>query len=84
MKTSSKSVLMCGLLTGGLQWLSFSPLDIAPLAWFALVPLCLLIRLRELPRYSYRLLMFSGFSWALVTLQWMRLGHVAMYGALVA
>lgn len=67
-----------------LLWMSFTPLDFGPLAWLALVPLCLVLRLKALPRYAYRGLFLVGFVWSLVTLQWMRLGHWTMYGALVA
>lgn len=67
-----------------LLWMSFTPLEIAPAAWFALVPLILLVRLSSLPAYCYIHLSVLGFVWGLATLQWMRLGHPAMYGALVA
>ncbi|MEZ6130267.1 MAG: apolipoprotein N-acyltransferase [Planctomycetaceae bacterium] len=67
-----------------LLWASFTPLDIAALAWVALVPLCLLLRVRLLPKHSYSVITLCGFVWAVATLQWMRLGHVTMYGALLA
>lgn len=81
---SAKPVFLCGAAAMLMQWMSFSPMEFAPLAWVSIVPLCLLLRLKQLPRYSNRLLMFAGFIGSLVTLQWMRLGHVSMYGALVA
>lgn len=65
-------------------WTSFTPVDFAPMAWIALVPLCLLLRPAQLPKRSYMALAFAGFLWALATLQWMRLGHWTMYGALFA
>lgn len=67
-----------------LLWMSFTPVDFAPMAWVALVPLCLLLRPGQLPRYSYVAITFAAFLWAIATLQWMRLGHWTMYGALVA
>lgn len=67
-----------------LLWMSFTPVDFGVLAWLALVPLCLLIRLQALPRYAYRGLTLVGFVWSVCTLQWMRLGHWTMYGALAA
>ncbi len=67
-----------------LLWLSFTPVEFAPAAWAALVPLILLVRLRRLPAGSYLILSLLGFLWAVATLQWMRLGHWAMYGALAA
>ncbi|MEQ9410624.1 MAG: apolipoprotein N-acyltransferase [Fuerstiella sp.] len=81
---SAKPVFAAALLSGLLLWISFTPLDFAPAAWVAIVPLCLLFRVDRLPRFSYRVMMAAAFAWALVTLQWMRLGHVTMYGALLA
>ena len=81
---SAKPVFLATLVTGLMLWCSFTPLDFAPAAWFAIVPLCLLLRLERLPRRSYRGIWLAGFIWALATLQWMRLGHVTMYGGLVA
>lgn len=81
---SAKPVFGVTLASLCLLWLSFTPVDFAPIAWVALVPLCLLLRVHRLPRYSYRIITFAGFIWALATLQWMRLGHWTMYGALCA
>ncbi|MCA9057316.1 MAG: apolipoprotein N-acyltransferase [Planctomycetaceae bacterium] len=67
-----------------LLWRSFTPVEFAPAAWIALVPLLLLGKVDTLPRGSYRVLAGLGFLWAGITLQWMRLGHVSMYGALFA
>ncbi len=77
-------VVAMGLLSGLFLWLCFTPVDFAPVAWISIVPLCVLLRIEKLPRRSYRALWVCGFIWAAVTLQWMRLGHVAMYGALAA
>lgn len=81
---SVKNVLAVAALTGILLWVSFTPLEFAAAAWVALVPLSLLLRVSLLPKFSYRTLMFVGFVWAVATLQWMRLGHWTMYGALFA
>ncbi len=64
-----------------LLWASFTPLDWGPLAWVALVPLILLVRATEPTREMYTTLTLTGFAFTLATLQWMRLGHVAMYAA---
>ena len=77
-------VFMASAVTGILLWFSFTPMDFAPLAWIAIVPLCLLLRVKLLPAYSYRVITVCGFLWAVATLQWMRLGHWTMYGALLA
>ncbi len=81
---SIKRIFVVAALTGILLWLSFTPLEFAAAAWVALVPLSLLLRVYLLPKFTYRMLMLVGFLWALATLQWMRLGHWSMYGALVA
>jgi apolipoprotein N-acyltransferase len=63
---------------------SFTPLEFAPLAWIALVPLSLLIRLKSLPNWCLTVVWGFGFAWCAATLQWMRLGHPAMYVSLAA
>jgi apolipoprotein N-acyltransferase len=83
-RVSVKPVLAMSLLTALLLWLSFTPVDAAPLAWIAFVPLCLVLRVSLLPRYSYAMITISGLIWAVATMQWMRLGHWTMYGALAA
>ncbi len=81
---SVKPVGVVTAVTGLLLRVSFTPADFAPAAWIALAPMCLLLRVRQLPRRSYAVITLCGFVWALATLQWMRLGHVAMYGGLLA
>lgn len=83
-KGSVKPVVLLAALTAVLLWLSFTPMEFSAVAWVALVPLSLLLRIELLPKFSYRFLGVVGFLWALATLQWMRLGHWTMYGALVA
>ena len=79
-----RSVFLAALLTSVALWLSFTPAEAAPLAWVALVPLSLLLRSPSLPKRSYRVIYLAGMIWAVATVQWMRLGHPAMYGALAA
>lgn len=67
-----------------LLWLSFTPVDFGAAGWLALIPVSVLMRCRELPRRSYRIITFSAFIWAVLTLQWMRLGHPAMILGLLA
>jgi apolipoprotein N-acyltransferase len=83
-KISVKAVFWATACSCLLLWICFTPVDFAPAAWVALVPLCLLLRLKSLPRFSYRVITIVGFAWAVATLQWMRLGHWTMHGALVA
>ena len=77
-------VLGATVLTSLLLWLSFTPMEFAPAAWVAIIPLCLLLRIERTPRLTYRVLGICGFAWAACTLQWMRLGHWTMHGALAA
>jgi apolipoprotein N-acyltransferase len=81
---SVRSVFLLTLASSLLLWLSFTPVELAPAAWLALVPMLQLCRLQSLPAWSYSLIWVAGFSWGIATLQWMRLGHPAMYLALVA
>jgi apolipoprotein N-acyltransferase len=80
--TRSAALLVAASLL--LVWLSFTPVDWPWLAWIALVPLSQLVRLRALPARCYFVTWCIGFIWALCTLQWMRLGHPAMFLALAA
>ncbi len=66
-------------LTAGLLWASFTPLDYAPLAWIALVPMLMLVRIEERTRWMYLAIYGGGLAFTIPTLQWMRLGDPAMY-----
>ncbi len=77
-------MLKVSLLTSTLLWASFTPLGFAPLAWIALVPLLLLVKLERTTRGMYRGIYFAGFAFWLATLQWMRLGDPTMYIAWTA
>ena len=81
---SARSVFLLALASSLMLWLSFTPVELAPAAWLALVPILQLCRLQSLPVWSFSLIWFAGFGWGVATLQWMRLGHPAMYIALVA
>jgi apolipoprotein N-acyltransferase len=79
-----KAVATLSSLTFLALWACFTPLQIAPLTWIALVPLCQLLRLRELPSRAYRVITVIAFVGAILTLQWMRLGHWTMHFSLLA
>ena len=64
-----------------LLWASFTPFDWSPLAWLAVVPLCVLIRLERAPRRLWLTTWTGGLMFWLPTLQWLRLGHESMYVA---
>ena len=79
-----KPILFWCALSMTLLWACFTPLQVAPAAWVALSPLCILIRTPSLTGRQYRWVMYCGWLWGLVTLQWIRLGDPAMYLALLA
>jgi apolipoprotein N-acyltransferase len=76
--------LTLSLLTAGLLWASFTPLDFGPLAWIALVPICLLARIERPTAWMYSTLYLGGLAFWIPTLQWMRLGDPTMYVAWIA
>ncbi|MCA8997096.1 MAG: apolipoprotein N-acyltransferase [Planctomycetaceae bacterium] len=76
--------LLLSLASGLFLWLAFTPMDWGPVAWFALVPLLLLVRVPKPTRWMYRGILAGSLVFWLVTLQWMRLGHATMYFALAA
>jgi apolipoprotein N-acyltransferase len=79
-----RAAFLLALLSSALLWACFTPLEFAPLGWIALVPLLQLARAAVLPRRTTPLLWSAGFLGSLAMLQWMRLGHPAMYLALAA
>jgi apolipoprotein N-acyltransferase len=80
---SAGAWLLSGL-TAILLWASFTPVDAGPLAWIALVPLLVLVRIPQPTRWMYRAVFVSALANQLATLQWMRLGDPTMYIALAA
>ena len=74
-----------GLILSGLSavllFASFTPLDWSPLAWLAMVPLCVLIQVERAPRRLWLTTWTGGLLFWLPTLQWLRLGHESMYVA---
>jgi apolipoprotein N-acyltransferase len=68
-------------LTAILLWASFTPLDWGPLAWIALVPLILLIRIPIKTRWMYTAVYGGGLTFSVLALQWMRLASAPMYVA---
>lgn len=76
--------LAVSCLSALLLWASFTPLDYGPLGWVAIIPLLLLIRVERPTRRMYLATYLAGLLFWIPTLQWMRLGHPAMYGAWLA
>lgn len=71
-------------LTGLMVWASFTPVNASPLAWIALVPILLLIRLPQPTKRMYSALYVTALISQLAMLQWMRLGDPTMYIAMSA
>ena len=67
------------LLSAFLLWCCFTPVNASPLAWVALVPLLLLVRMEHRTRWMYSGIYVTGLLGQLATLQWMRLGDPTMY-----
>ncbi|MGE5193158.1 MAG: apolipoprotein N-acyltransferase, partial [Deltaproteobacteria bacterium] len=78
---SARGALVAAGLTALLLWGAFTPLDFGPLAWLALVPLLALVRVESPPRRMYGMVFAGGLLFWVMSLQWMRLGHPAMYVA---
>ncbi|MFV0445299.1 MAG: apolipoprotein N-acyltransferase [Planctomycetaceae bacterium] len=79
-----RGALFVSVVTAGLLWLAYFPIDFGPLAWVALVPWLLLARVTVPTRWMYlSVFLGGGFFWV-PTLQWMRLGDPAMVPAWLA
>ena len=81
---SSVGPLWMALASGVALWTCFPPIDCGPLAWVALVPLLLVVRMPRPTRKMYLYTALGGWLFALMTLQWMRLGDPSMYLAWAA
>ena len=63
---STVSAVLLTAISLTMLWLSFTPVECAPLAWIALVPLCQLLRLRTLPRFTLPGVWMISVIWAVV------------------
>src|SRR5947209_3673486 len=68
---AARGALWLSLLSAGLMWAAFTPVDFGPLGWICLIPLILLVRLPRPPRWMYRMLYAGGLAFWLPALQWM-------------
>ncbi len=84
LRAPARGAWVLSLLTAGMLWASFPPLDFGPLAWVALVPILLLVRIPQRTRWMYLALYVGGLAFAVPAIQWMRLGDPAMYLAWLA
>jgi apolipoprotein N-acyltransferase len=79
LRAPSRGAWAVSFITAALLWASFTPVDFGPLAFVALVPLLLLVRIPERTRWMYAAIYAGGLAFFLPVLQWMRLGDPAMY-----
>ena len=79
-----KGALAVSGLTAVLMWAAFTPLDFGPLGWLCLVPLLALVRIERPVRRMYTAVFAGGLAFWGLALQWLRLGHPAMYAAWAA
>ena len=76
--TGSREFLAAGI-SGVLLWASFFPLNLAVLAWVALVPFFALVRSTARPRRIYIAAFVCGLVWFVPALQWLRVAHPMMH-----
>jgi apolipoprotein N-acyltransferase len=80
-QTGSLGAWSMSLLSAGLLWACFTPVNASPLAWIALVPLLLLVKIEQRLSWMYVAIYGGSLLGQLATLQWMRLGDPTMYVA---
>ena len=75
---SALAGLAVGLTTSGLLWLSHFPVAWGWLAWVALVPWLMLVRIGLPRRTRYPIAWLAGLAFFVPALSWMRVAHEAM------
>src|SRR5665213_3523209 len=78
-RPQARFLLLAAFTTAGLLWLSYFPIDCGWLAWFALVPLLVLVRSTARPRWVYLCAWVGGLAFYFPVLQWMRVADPRMY-----
>jgi len=73
--------LFLGGLSSLLLWLAYFPVDFGWLAWIALVPLLLLVRIETTNRRRYWSAWLAGLVFFLLALSWMRVANPMMFCA---
>lgn len=72
-------VLFAALMSGGLLWLCFFPVNWGWLGWVALLPLLVLVRAETTARRRYLSAWASGLVFFWSALQWLRVADERMY-----
>jgi len=76
---STRRIYALGLLGALLMYLCWYPFDQGYLAWVALVPLFLLVRIDRWRKRFYVAMFASAVAYYLPTLSWIRVAHPMMY-----
>jgi apolipoprotein N-acyltransferase len=76
--------LLLALTTAGLLYLSYFPVGLSWLAWFALVPLLVLVRMPARPWRIYLSAYVGGLAFFWPVLQWLRVADPRMYATWAA
>jgi apolipoprotein N-acyltransferase len=75
---------LCPLASAALLYLAYFPVAWGWLAWFALVPLLVLVRQPGAPRHLYLACWVGGLAFHWPVLQWVRVADLMMYAAWAA
>lgn len=70
---------VAALASAALLWASYFPLNFAPLAWVALVPVLTLVCSAARPRIVYLSAWLCGLAFFIPALQWLRVADLHMY-----
>jgi apolipoprotein N-acyltransferase len=73
------AALACTSASGLALYACFFPLNLGFLAWVALVPMLMLVRIPRPTRGMYTASFLGGLAFFVPALQWMRLGDISMY-----
>lgn len=74
-------VFLPAIVTGPLLWAAFFPLNLGPIAFFALAPWLALVRAPVSGKRLYFAGYLGGLAFFLPALQWVRVAHPAMYAS---
>src|SRR5262245_4765779 len=73
-------VFLPAILSGLLLWTAFFPLDLGPVAFFALAPLLTLVRAEGVSgKRRFAAAYVGGLAFFVPALQWVRVAHEMMY-----
>jgi len=83
-RMSFRTALALCFATAALLWGSFFPLNAGFLAWFAFVPMLLLVRAPIAPWKAAAATLIGGYAFNIVTMEWIRIADPRMYASWIA